>query len=92
MPFSKRTVTADDFFPRKEWDGLALTGYMLPDPYSGVEGVREMLFDVIERRPGWSERIRVALETKEGERGGITREEAERMKAAVDVASRKAKP
>jgi len=42
MPLGKRTLTADDFFPRKEWDGLALTGYMLPDPYSGVEGVKHM--------------------------------------------------
>jgi hypothetical protein len=42
MPLGKRTLTADDFFPRKEWDGLALTGYMLPDPYSGVEGVKDL--------------------------------------------------
>ena len=42
MPLGKRTVTADDFFPRKEWDGLALTGYMLPDPYSGVDGVKDL--------------------------------------------------
>ena len=42
LPLGKRTVTVDDFFPRKEWDGLALTGYMLPDPYSGVEGVKQL--------------------------------------------------
>ena len=42
LPLGKRTVTADDFFPRKEWDCLALTGYMQPDPYSGVDGVKDL--------------------------------------------------
>ena len=29
------TLTADDFFPNKEWRVLALASYMLPDPYTG---------------------------------------------------------
>ncbi|MEW6364906.1 MAG: hypothetical protein AB1714_09730 [Acidobacteriota bacterium] len=42
MPLARRTVTVDDFFPKKEWSGLALAGYMLPDPYAGVDGVEEV--------------------------------------------------
>ncbi len=36
------TITIDDFFPRKDWRVLALSGYMLPDPYSGASGVEEV--------------------------------------------------
>jgi hypothetical protein len=43
MPLDKATVTVDDFFPRKKWRGLALSGFMLPDPYSGNPGVREVM-------------------------------------------------
>ncbi len=42
MPLGKRTLSVDDFFPKKDWRGLALAGYMLPDPYSGVPGVEEI--------------------------------------------------
>lgn len=42
MWFPKRTVTVDDFFPKKEWDALALVGCMLPDPYTGSAGVEEV--------------------------------------------------
>ncbi len=42
LPLATRTVKADDFFPGKKWQSLALTGYMLPDPYSGIEGVRQL--------------------------------------------------
>lgn len=49
MWFPKRTVTVHDFFPKKEWDTLALVGCMLPDPYTaspGVEQVAEGVFRV----------------------------------------------
>jgi hypothetical protein len=46
MPLDKRTITADDFFPRKEWRVLALASYMLPDPYTGVPGVEQVSEDV----------------------------------------------
>jgi hypothetical protein len=46
MPLDKRTITADDFFPRKEWRVLALASYMLPDPYTGVPGVEKVADDV----------------------------------------------
>jgi hypothetical protein len=42
MPVKRRTATADDFFPLKNWRVLALVGYMLPDPYSGAAGVEEV--------------------------------------------------
>jgi hypothetical protein len=42
MPLDRRTATADDFFPLKNWRVLALVGYMLPDPYSGAAGVEEV--------------------------------------------------
>ena len=45
MPVDRRTITADDFFPLKEWRVLALAGYMLPDPYSGNEGVEKVADD-----------------------------------------------
>ena len=45
MPLDKRTITADDFFPLKEWRVLALVGYMLPDPYTGNPGVEKIADD-----------------------------------------------
>lgn len=39
MPIRKPNPTIDDFFPRKDWNVLAVSGYMLPDPYSGADGV-----------------------------------------------------
>jgi len=45
MPVDRRTITADDFFPLKEWRVLALDGYMLPDPYSGADGVEQVAED-----------------------------------------------
>ena len=41
MPVNRRTITADDFFPLKDWRVLALVGYMLPDPYTGIDGVEK---------------------------------------------------
>jgi len=45
MPVDRRTITADEFFPLKEWRVLALDGYMLPDPYSGADGVEQIADD-----------------------------------------------
>jgi len=42
MWFPKRSVTVEDFFPKKEWDPLALIGCMLPDPYTGSNGVEKL--------------------------------------------------
>ena len=38
----KQTLSADDFFADRRWDVLAVTGYMGPDPYSGIEGVEQV--------------------------------------------------
>jgi hypothetical protein len=38
----KTTLSADDFFPEKVWDVLAVSGYMCPDPYSGAPGVEQV--------------------------------------------------
>jgi len=42
LPAGKRTATADDFFPNKEWRVLSLSSAMLPDPYTGMPGVEEV--------------------------------------------------
>ncbi|MFH1467945.1 MAG: hypothetical protein ABIO70_26400 [Pseudomonadota bacterium] len=36
------TIVADDFFPEKRWDVLAVLGHMCPDPYSGADGVEQV--------------------------------------------------
>jgi hypothetical protein len=46
MPLGRRTILADDFFPEKEWQVLALAGYMLPDPYTGAPGVERVSDEV----------------------------------------------
>ncbi len=46
MPVNRRTISADDFFPLKEWRVLALVGYMLPDPYTGSPGVEKIADDL----------------------------------------------
>lgn len=38
----RATLGADDFFPEKRWEVLAVSGYMGPDPYSGAPGVEEI--------------------------------------------------
>jgi hypothetical protein len=42
IPVNKRSIGADDFFPEKDWNVLAVTGFMKPDPYSGAPGVEEV--------------------------------------------------
>jgi hypothetical protein len=42
LPLGRRTLTADDFFPNKEWRVLSLASYMLPDPYTGLPGVEQV--------------------------------------------------
>jgi len=43
---NKLSINADDFFPEKFWDILAVTGHMRPDPYSGAAGVEQIEPDV----------------------------------------------
>ncbi len=42
IPVEKRWIGADDFFPEKSWQVLAVSGYMKPDPYSGAPGVEKV--------------------------------------------------
>ncbi len=42
LPLDLRTLTADDFFPMKQWRVLSLASYMLPDPYTGMPGVEQV--------------------------------------------------
>ena len=37
----KPSINADDFFPEKTWDILAVSGYMRNDPYTGATGVEQ---------------------------------------------------
>ncbi len=39
LPRRRLHLTVDDFFPRKRWRLLAVSGFILPDPYSGCAGV-----------------------------------------------------
>ncbi|MCK5003933.1 MAG: hypothetical protein KAS21_02545 [Candidatus Aminicenantes bacterium] len=42
IPVGKGSINADDFFPEKKWDVLAVSGFMCPDPYSGNDGVEKV--------------------------------------------------
>jgi len=42
LPHSERVLRADDFFPEKRWDVVAISGYMCPDPYSGMPGIEHV--------------------------------------------------
>lgn len=42
IPIQKGSINADDFFPEKKWDVLAISGFMCPDPYSGNAGVKKV--------------------------------------------------
>ena len=42
IPSNRISINADDFFPEKIWDIVAISGYMKPDPYTGADGVEEI--------------------------------------------------
>lgn len=42
IPLKTATLSADDFFPEKDWGVLAVGSYMGPDPYTGLPGVEEL--------------------------------------------------
>ena len=60
IPVHKKSIEADDFFPEKAWDVLAVTGYMGPDPYSGAPGVEELTDD--------THRVSVRISSTRGEK------------------------
>jgi hypothetical protein len=42
LPLDVPALRADDFFPQKKWDVLAVSSYMRDDPYTGAPGVEEV--------------------------------------------------
>jgi len=48
IPLRKRTLRADDFFPEKKWSVMAISGYMLDDPYTGAPGVKQVSEDTFD--------------------------------------------
>ena len=42
MPWEEHSIDISQFFPRKRWKSLAISGFMLDDPYSGCSGVEEV--------------------------------------------------
>ncbi len=60
VPLDKKIVRADDFLPGKKWDVMAISGYMLPDPYTGAPGVKQVEDDTYE--------VTVRLSTREGDK------------------------
>ncbi len=70
IPVQKAILQTDDFFPEKNWDLLAVSGYMKPDPYSGAPGVEEVkpgVYRVTVRlaAPGGDKRITFTLRLME---------------------------
>jgi hypothetical protein len=45
IPLNKRTITIDDLIAEKKWKALAIGGYLLPDPYTGAQGVIQVSED-----------------------------------------------
>jgi len=42
MPLERTFVGIDDFIPKKRWRLLSLSGFMLPDPYTGAPGIERV--------------------------------------------------
>jgi hypothetical protein len=60
IPLEKRTVSIDDFLPEKKWRVMAISGYMLPDPYTGAPGINQISDDTYE--------VTVRLSTRKGDK------------------------
>ncbi|MCP4296071.1 MAG: hypothetical protein GY786_10725, partial [Proteobacteria bacterium] len=45
IPLEKKTIKAGDLIAEKKWRALSSTGYMLPDPYTGAPGVKQLSDD-----------------------------------------------
>jgi len=45
IPLGRRLLAADDFLPLKTWNMMAISGYMLPDPYTATPGIRKVADD-----------------------------------------------
>ncbi|PIE63334.1 MAG: hypothetical protein CSA25_00640 [Desulfobacter postgatei] len=56
IPLKPRTINASDLIAAKKWQTLAVSGYMLPDPYSGAPGVKQI------SENAWEVTVRVTSE------------------------------
>jgi hypothetical protein len=45
LPLGAGVIKVGDFLPEKKWEVLAISGYMLPDPYSASPGVEQLDHD-----------------------------------------------
>jgi hypothetical protein len=45
IPLDKRIISIDDFLPEKKWLIMAISGYMLTDPYTGSPGIKRISDD-----------------------------------------------
>lgn len=73
IPVKRASLAADDFFPEKYWDVLAISGYMRPDPYSGAPGVEKVDNDEIpaeikDKIEGGVYRVTVRMATPHGDK------------------------
>jgi len=48
IPLQKQIISADDFLPEKKWKVMAISGFMLPEPYTGISGVKQISDDTYE--------------------------------------------
>ncbi len=60
IPVHRTSLDAHDFFPEKNWDVLAVNGFMCPDPYSAAPGVEKVKDGVY--------RVTVRMATLRGEK------------------------
>jgi len=42
IPLADRIIGIDDFLPDKKWRVMAISGYMLDDPYTGISGIEKI--------------------------------------------------
>jgi hypothetical protein len=60
IPLDKRTICVDDFLPEKKWRVMAISGYMLADPYTDTPGIDDL--------GNGKYRVAVRLSTDEGDK------------------------
>ncbi|MFQ5901257.1 MAG: hypothetical protein ACE5IH_06845, partial [Thermodesulfobacteriota bacterium] len=60
IPLEKGIVSIDDFLPEKKWRVMAISGYMLPDPYTGIPGIKKISDNAYE--------VSVRLSTRMGDK------------------------
>ena len=60
IPLDKSILSVDDFFPEKKWRVMAISGYMLPEPYTGAPGIEKIRGDTY--------KVTVRFSTREGDK------------------------